>query len=107
MKFSDNTDHNRNINVSFDDGQKDLPNVMVIQVKYLDPSSTGNGAKAIRLDNEIMHLLKASPALLDTLRQIAKCEAPYSMDRLEHAHNAVAYMRGLAGEAIKSVKTTY
>lgn len=45
------------------------------------------------LDAEILRLQTA-------LHQIVVCESPYKMDRLAHAHEAIAYMQGLARETL-------
>jgi hypothetical protein len=82
MKFRDHPDHNRNIAVEFDDSTfkptehnkyvRGLPKEIVLYVNYQDPSPTGNSGKAIRLDNEVMHLLKAAPEMLKALEYAAK-----------------------------------
>lgn len=41
-----------------------------------------------------------APELLETLREIAKCEAPYSRDQLTFANNVIAQSVELAEAAI-------
>ena len=77
MTFSDHPDHNRNIQVTFDNSDRcphestkyirSLPKQVVFYVGYIEKDRDASG-KAIRLDNEVMHVLKAAPTMLHGLR---------------------------------------
>jgi len=43
--------------------------------------------------------------LIDSLKEISKCEGAYSMDKLEHASNTIKNMRDIALKAIEEVET--
>jgi len=90
MKFAEHPDHNRNISVTFADSWntvaihgKGLPKEIVIQVKYLDGGPCGDASKALRLDNEVMHLLKAAPRLLEAGERLRVASA--AVGNMDHA----------------------
>jgi len=81
---------------------------MAISVNYLNDHKSGHKSgqgmhKAIRLDNEVMHLLKAAPALTDAYN-LLQC-----VYRLQNPHLACdAGLNVRINEAIaQASKTTY
>lgn len=93
MRFTENPEHGRLIDVTFDDNRPNLIAQMTIAVRYcIHPEPCDQLRKAIRLDHEVMHLLKAAPEMLQAsesclnlIPELIKTQSPW----LELA-NAVA-----------------
>lgn len=48
--------------------------------------------------------VKYHDRLVAALRDIVKCECPFSLDRLEHAHFAVEHMREIARAILAEIE---
>jgi len=71
MAFTGHPDHNRLIEVKFDTFVPYQATEMTIRVRYIEDGQMSH-SKALRLDNEIMPLLKAAPALLAAVEALFK-----------------------------------